>query len=834
MRATLACCVQRFSRRHHWFLAACLGWVAFSASTLLAAELTVSPGEFELAGPLARVQFAVVAATQDGRGQDVTSAATYRATPSGVVEIDASGWVHPLADGKVQVHIEHAGHSAQAELTVSGVSDPKENAVSFRRDVMPILVRAGCSGGGCHAAQYGQGGFKLSLFGYAPEEDHPAMVRQLQGRRISLLNPADSLILRKGLQQISHGGGQRFSEGSYDHQVLLRWLTEGAPAPLKEEPKVVDLNVLPGEHQYQQGETRQLRVEAVYSDGSRRDVTRGARFDSMSDAVAEVSPTGYVTCVGPGQTTIMVRYEGQAKISIAAAPFAQNVDLSSFEPANFIDRLAKERWQRLGLEPSELASDEVFIRRAFLDSLGTLPPPERVEAFLASDDPDKRTALVDELLGLTGDPARDIWNNEFSAYWALKWGDLLRNNRNKLGDGGMWSLYNWLRSSVRENKPMDQFVRELITAQGSVFESGPANFYKIARAPEDLAETTAQLFLGVRLQCAKCHNHPFEVYSQADYYGLAAFFTRVSTKNSRDFGSQGGDTAVMLKRTGSISHPRTRQVMAPQPLLDEPIDPEAHLDLRRPLADWLTSTDNRLFARNMANRFWGYLMGVGLVEPIDDMRATNPPSNPQLLDALADHLVEHRYDLKQLLRAIMTSRLYQLSSTPSATNASDERFYTHYKVKRLPAEVLLDAIDDVCGTQEKFTGIPAGTRAIELPDNNYASYFLDTLGRPERVITCECERTAEPNLAQVLQIANGDLLNKKITDARGRIAELIKSKASDDDAIAAMYLAAVSRQPHPEETAACHEILARAPDRKEGLEDMLWALINSREFLFNH
>ncbi len=815
---------------------ACLLAAEAAAAAASSGELSISPRAFELRGPLDRVQFSVLEATADGRGRDVTAAASYRSQPEGLLAIDASGWARPLANGTAKVTIEHGGKLAQAELTISGMAgnEGAHSQVSFRRDVMPILVRAGCSGGGCHAAQYGQGSFKLSLFGYAPEQDHPAMVRELQGRRISLVNPEDSLVLKKALLEVSHGGGQRFERGDYDHEVLLAWLQSGAPAPLKDEPKVVDLQVLPAEHQYRVGETRQLRVEAVYSDGVRRDVTRSARFDSMSDAVALVTPAGYVSAVGPGQAPVMVRFEGQAKISMVAAPFATDVDLSGFEPVNFIDELVKERWERLGLEPSALASDEVFIRRAFLDCLGTLPPAERVEAFVADANPEKRTALVDELLGLTGDPARDVWGNEFSAYWALKWGDLLRNNRNKLGDGGMWSLYNWSRASVRENKPVDRLVHELITAQGSVFESGPANYYKIARTPEDLAETTAQLFLGVRLQCAKCHNHPFEVYSQGDYYGLAAFFTRVATKNSRDFGSQGGDTAVMLKRAGSIRHPRTGQTMAPQPLLAEAIDGEAYLDLRRPLADWLTSTDNRLFARNMANRFWGYLMGTGLVEPIDDMRATNPPSNPELLDALADHLVKHKYDLKQLLRAIMVSRAYQISSTPTPSNASDERFYTHYKVKRLPAEVLLDAIDDVCGTQEKFTGIPAGTRAIELPDNNYNSYFLDTLGRPERVIACECERTAEPNLAQVLQIANGDLLNGKITDAKGRIARLVKAKASDDDTFDALFMAAISRKPSPEERANCQEILSRAPSRQEGLEDLLWAMINSREFLFNH
>ncbi len=814
-----------------------LGLVAALMVTVLggvdakAASLEVSPESFELVGSLARLQLTAVQTAPGERPQDVTAKAKYHVADPSVVAVSERGFVRPLANGETTVRIEHAGQSREVKLTVTNFDS---HPVSFNLHVNPVLVRAGCTGGSCHASQYGQGGFKLSLFGFTPEEDYPAIARDQMGRRISLVSPEDSLLLQKALMEVSHGGGKRFDRGSYEHEILLAWLREGAPAPQKDEPKVVDLTVEPSEHQYRVGETRQLRVEASYSDGSRRDVTQAVQFDSMSDAVAIVDGTGYVTAQGPGQTPVMVRFQGQAKISMVVVPYAENVDLAGFEPQNFIDELVMKRWQRLGLDPSPNCSDEVFIRRVFLDCLGTLPPPERVEAFLASDDPNKRTELVDELLGLTGDPARDVWNNEFSAYWSLKWGDLLRNNRNKLGDGGMWSLYNWIRASLRENKPVDQFVRELITAQGSVFESGPANFYKIATRPDDLAETTAQVFLGVRMQCAKCHNHPFEVYTQGDYYGLAAFFTRVANKNSLDFGSQGGDTVVMVRRTGSIRHPKTNQVMEPTPLLDEPIDASQHLDLRRPLADWLTAPENKLFAQNIANRFWGYLMGTGLVEPIDDMRATNPPSNPALLDALADHLIENKYDLRQLLRAILVSRTYQLSSTPTATNAADTRFYTHYNVKRLPAEVLLDGIDAICGTQEKFAGIPLGTRAIELPDNNYTSYFLDTMGRPERVITCECERTAEPNLAQVLQIANGELLHKKISDGNGRIARLLKAKVPTDDIITQLYLVSLSRQPNADELTACHEIIEAAPNVKEGLEDVLWALANSREFLFNH
>jgi hypothetical protein len=807
-------------------------WLGVAVPQVSAAPLTVSPNEVSLSGPLDRVQLAVRGGDSSGRPVDLTRAVKYVVVTPGVAEVSLSGLVRPLANGTSRIRLVHQNETVEIPLQVSDLGPAA--GVSFSRDVVPILYRAGCSMGACHAAQYGQAGFKLSLFGFAPEQDYAAIVREDRQRRISLVQPEDSLILRKATLTVSHGGGKRFDRDSYDYEVLRRWLESGVPAPLPKEPTVVDLIVLPAEREYRVGQGQQLRILAKYSDGRERDVTLRARYDSMSDAVASVSPTGYLQATGAGQSPIMVRYEGQAKISMAIVPYAAQVDLSAFKPNNFIDELVMKRWRRLGLEPSPLSTDEEFLRRVFLDCIGTMPPPEKIKSFLASAELGKRERLIDELLGLTGDPKRDIYTNEWSAYWALKWADLIRNNRNTVGDGGMWSMHNWIRGSLRQNKPVDQFVRELITAEGSVFESGPANYYRIARQPEDLAESTAQNFLGVRLQCAKCHHHPFEVYSQEDYYSLAAFFTRVATKNSFDFGSQGGDSVVMIKKSGAIRHPRTGQVMPPAPLLDKPINADAHRDLRRPLADWITSPLNRLFAKNVVNRFWGYLMGVGLVEPIDDLRATNPASNPELLDALADHLVKDKYDLRKLMRAILTSRTYQLSSRSTPKNAGDSRFYTHYTVKRLGAEVLLDAVIAATGVPEKFAGIPAGTRAIELPDPNFVSYFLDTMGRPQRVITCECERTAEPNLAGVLHLLNGDVVNGKIANPTNRIGQLLSAKRSDEQILEDLYYVTFCRAPKKEEITRGQEIIARAPNRREGLEDVLWALLNSREFVFNH
>ncbi len=802
------------------FLLAGLASVVVSGAP---ADLRVIPEKITISGIGERVQLVVM----DG-DQDVTRDCTIIAS-NGIARLE-QGRVVPLKDGSGQVSIQIQKRTLSVPLRVSGVESGPP--ISFRNDVMPVLAKAGCNQGACHAAQYGKGDLKLSLLGYAPEQDHRPLTRDRAQRRISPLRPANSLLLQKATLQAGHGGGKRFGVQSWEYQILHDWIAEGATGVQKNERQLSGIAIRPEKGVYAQGAQQQLRVTAFYDDGSERDISHSARYDTLGESVATVDRNGLVSVVGQGQAAIMIRYEGQATVTHVVSPYADDVDLAGFVPVNYVDEAVKAHWQRLGIRPAEVCSDEQFIRRAFLDCIGTLPTPQKIKSFVESDAPDKRVRLVDELLGLTGDPARDVYTNEWSAWWTLKWGDLLRINRNKLGDGGMWSFANWVRNSLRENKPVDQFVREIVTAQGSVYQNGPSNYFKTATKATDLAETTAQIFLGVRLQCARCHHHPFEVYSQADYYGLAAFFTRVGTKASTDFGALGADTVVRINASGSIRHPRTGKVMEPTPLLETPATVEGVRDIRRPLAEWLTSADNKLFARNIANRIWGYYMGTGLVEPIDDMRATNPPSNPELLDGLAKNLVDSGFDLRQLMRSIMISRVYQLSATPRPEHNGAERLYVHYNVKRMPAEALLDAIDFACGTSERFTGVPPGTRAIELPDTNYASYFLDTLGRPKRVITCECERTTQPNLAQVLHIANGDVINRKLADKSGRLSRL--EKADQNEAIRELFLVSLSRQPTAKEVQNSEQIIEQAKTPREGMEDLLWALLNSREFLFNH
>ena len=796
-----------------------------------AAEMVVEPVTVELKGHFAQSQLLVRENTTPVElAADLTTTAKYASSNAEVVQVNEKGRLLAVGNGEAVVKVESAGLMKEVKVKVTGMEGA--GAVDYTRDIMPILSKNGCNAGACHASQYGKGGFRLSVFSFDPDEDWRSIQRDRAGRRLNPIQPERSLFLRKPLLEVPHGGGNRLEEGSLAHQVLLKWIAQGAPGPAKEEAKVVSLEIFPKRRNGAIGTKQQLRILANYSSGDKVDVTQWSLFDSMDDAVVSVDSDGLAAIIGRGQGPVMVRYRGQAEIVMLVSPYSDDTELPGWQNNNFVDELAAAKFRELGLQPSGLCDDPTFLRRAYLDAIGCLPTLDQTNAFLASTDPNKRKVLIDQLLGLTGDPQQDVHGNAWSAYWALKWADLIRASSKNLQEQGMWSMYNWLKDSMRTNKPFDQFVREMITAQGSVYMSGPANYYRIANNPADLAESTAQIFLGIRLQCAKCHHHPFEKYGQEDYYGLAAFFSRVSTKNSQEFGLFGRESVVMVRSSGSVRHPRTGQVIPPTPLEGEPVDDP--LDLRRPLAVWLTSPENKFFARNVVNRYMSYFLGSGLVEPVDDLRATNPPSNPELMDALSEHLVKNRFDVKQLVRVIMNSRLYQLESQPTAQNSSDRRYYSHYLVKRIAAEPLLDAIDVAAGTQTKFKNLPLGTRAIELPDSEYPDYFLNTFGKPRRVITCECERVADPNLAQTLHILNGDLVSNKISEGGGRVAKLVKAKKTHDEIVTELYLASLCRKPRPEELQASQKLLQDSPTPISFYEDLLWALINSKEFLFVH
>ncbi len=807
-------------------LAVCLigAQAARSAETRGAARpvqrLEVYPGKVRLFGPEATQRLVVLGVAADRSERDLTAEARIAASKPGRVTIAPDRTIRPLADGTVDLVVRAGSAIARIPVEVSGVSRPRQ--VSFRNEIEPRLTKLGCNQGVCHGAQHGKGGFKLSLLGFEPEADYTAIVKSAEARRVTPFAPEESLILLKPTLAVAHGGGKKMDAGSAAYRLLTLWLENGVPGPIEDDPRVVGLKVYPTQRVMEPGEEQHLTVMAIFSNGIERDVTADARFDTLNEAVATVRPSGVAKTIGRGEANVMVRYQGLPAMARLTVPFGPEKPFA-FTSTNILDARSAGKWRELGLVPSPPCSDAEFLRRAMLDTIGTTPTPDEVEDFLADRDPEKRIRLVDRLLD----------RPEYADFWTLKWGDLLRIDSQKLGAQGMLAFNLWLRESFSSNKPVDQMVDELITAQGSIFRSGPANYYRVARSPADLAETTAQVFMGVRLQCAKCHHHPFESYGQDDYYSLAAYFARVRSKRSDDFGLFGGEQVVYVAKDGEVFQPRTGKKMAPRPLGDAPADDP--VDRRRALAKWLTVRNPRWLARNVANRYWGYLMGRGLVNPIDDLRETNPPSNPALLDALAGSFIDSGYNLKALLRQILTSRVYQLSAMPTPDNRLDSTFFTHYTIKRLTAEQLLDAIDAATGTLEKFPKLPSGTRAIALPDTNYASYFLDTFGRPVRAIACECERSGDPNLSQALHLMNGDLLNRKLLQPDGRLARLLRDpKLPEPALISRLYLLTFNRTPSAAETTRAKTILSEAPTRSAGAQDLFWALLNSKEFLFNH
>lgn len=787
----------------------------------------ITPAEVSLVGNYAQTQLLVTRPGTPTLAEDLTSGAVYASSNDAIVTVSPAGRLIPRGDGSAEVSVTVDGTSRKIPVTVTGVvADP---AVGFLDQVRPVINKAGCSMAACHAAQFGKGGFKLSVFGFDQAADHFAMTKDSQGRRLNPLNPEASLLLQKPTMGIPHLGGRRLDPNSRDYELLVAWIKSGAPGPTAERP-IQKLVVTPAQRVGEPGLKQQLRVDAVYADGEVRDVTAWAKFDSMDEGIVTVTPEGFCSVIGRGQTSVMVRFEGDAEIAMFVIPYGPTTPLDGWVNNNFIDELAATKFRELGIEPSPLSDDTTFLRRAFLDTTGSLPTREEIEEFLASSDANKRTVWIDRLLGLVDSPKKGLYNERYAAYWTLKWSDLIRNNSRDLQDTGMWALHNWIKGAFRQNVSFDKFVAQLVQGKGSSFSNGPANYFIVNNNPNELAESTSQLFLGTRLTCAQCHHHPFEKYSQDDYYSFAAFFARTGLKTSQEFGLFAGERVVVIRTGGDVRQPRTGKVMPPKPLDAEPIDHP--LDRRIALAQWMTSPENAAFSRATVNRYVSYLLGRGLVDPVDDLRATNPPTNPALLKALSDEFVASGFNLKQLIRTIMVSRLYQLDSQPTSQNVADSRFYSHFEVKRLTAEPLLDAIDYAAGTQTKFKDLPLGTRAIEIPDAEYPDYFLNTFAKPRRTSVCECERSPDANLAQALHTLNGDILTTKIAAKGSRVDRLLAEKKSHPEIVTELYYVTLCRAPSPPELAAAERLLAEYPSPKECYEDLLWALINSKGFLF--
>lgn len=711
-------------------------------------------------------------------------------------------------------------------------------APSFRNNIQPILTRYGCNMGACHGAAAGQGGFRLSLRGFDDEGDYLSVTRSAMGRRINGDDPARSLLLLKSVKTVPHKGDKRFEMDSEAYQTLVDWIAHGTPGPEAKDARLISLEVTPKQWVSKPGSEQQLKVMAKFSNGRSKDVTRWAKFNAVNASVATVDDHGLIKVMGAGEGTVSAWYLSRLDIAIVSVPQEGTTDETLFaqlKPRNFVDELVLEKLRALNIPPSAQCSDGDFIRRAHLDTIGVLPTAEETRAFLADAAPDKRDRLIESLLS----------RPEFVDYWSHRWSDLLLVNSDKLTPEGMWAYYHWIRSRVAANTPWDVMVRDLLTATGSTLENGAGNFFLLHDEPARLSETVSVAFLGTAMNCAKCHNHPLEKWTNDEYYAFANLFSRVRTKN----GATADERVVFSATEGDLVQPLTGKPQPPRSLeVTEPVSISAPEDRRIPMAAWLTSPDNRLFKRTITNRVWANFFGVGLVESVDDIRITNPASNEKLLDAACDHLVNHKFDLKSLMRVILQSETYQRSSETIYQNEKDTRYYSHFYPRRLKAEILLDSVAQVTAVPTTFnidrrnankgtnTSYPMGFRALQLPDSNIASYFLKSFGRADRIATCECERTNEPSMAQALHISNGDTLNDKLATKDNRVDQLLNSNQPDEKLVEDAYLIALARSPSPAEKTKATELLATAPaaDRRTTLEDLFWALMSSKEFLFNH
>ncbi|HVY70774.1 MAG TPA: DUF1549 domain-containing protein [Verrucomicrobiae bacterium] len=787
-----------------------------------------------LRGADARQQLLVTAEAGAGP-RDFTREVEYTTSPAGIVQVSAAGVVTPLSDGETTLTAKSKdGLTAQIPVKVEDARGVLP--VNFPNQIVPIFTKAGCNGGGCHGKASGQNGFRLSLLGFEPAEDYEHLVKEARGRRLFPAAPDHSLLLLKASGSLPHGGGKRLEAGSTDYQLLVRWIKQGMPYGQTNAPTIARIEVFPSERVMPLQGEQQLTVTAYYSDGSSEDVTSSALYEPNDKDMAKVDEGGHVTFFKqPGNVAVMVRYQAQVAVFQAIVPLGAPVDHLP-APRNFIDQQVFAKLKAMGMPPSGPCDDATFLRRVTVDIAGRLPTPEETNGFLADTNPAKRERWIDTLLASPG----------YADYFANKWSALLRNKRTAPNDArGNYAFHAWLRESLRENRPYSEIVRDVLTASGDLEDNPPVAWFKQVREVNAELEDTAQLFLGMRLQCAQCHHHPFEKWSQHDYYSFAAFFSRVSRKR----GSQPGEEIVYHRRgTAEATNKKTRAQEKPAGLGGPQLNLSPDDDPRYALVEWMTNTNNPYFAKSLVNRYWKHFFNRGIVDPEDDLRATNPPTNPELLDALAKHFTATGYDLKDLIRVICQSRVYQLSAIPNQYNAIDKQNFSRYYPKRLTAEVLFDAINQVTKAESKFDGQPAGTHAVALPDNSFNanSYFLTVFGRPESSSSCECERSQDASLAQSLHLLNAKDIQEKLAADTGRAALLAKdANRGDDDKVRELYRWVYTRAPEPAELQFARDYVGRktsnAKDtegrdeaRRVAYEDMVWALINTKEFLFNH
>jgi hypothetical protein len=788
-------------------------------------SLTLSPEHVVLQGKDAR-QRLIVTATVGGRSFDRSRDARFQSETPTVVQVGGDGVVTPVADGTGTITATVDGR--KTTVTVRVINGDRHLPVTFERDVLPLLARAGCNAGACHGKARGQNGFQLSLLGFDPDFDFAALTQEGRGRRIFPAAPEHSLLLRKASGQMPHGGGKRLDKGDVPYETLLRWIAAATPRTPADAPILERISVEPAERILANHAEQQLIVTAHYSDKTSRDVTHLTTFQSNESVIAAVGADGRVKAGPlPGEAAIMARFMEKFAVCNVVIPSPGTVPAEVYAKLprhNFIDGHVWTKLQQLGITPSDAASDATFLRRAYLDVIGRLPTPDETRAFLADTTADKRARLVERLLE----------RPEYADYWANKWADLLRPNPYHAGIKAVYNLDAFLRDSFRRNKPYDQFVREIITAQGSTWRNGAAVVFRNRREPAEITTMVSQLFLGIRLDCARCHHHPFEIWGQDHFYSFAAYFARIGHKGQGISAPiSGGEEIIYSLPRGEVKHPVTNRVMPPRPLFGTAAELREERDPRQALADWIVSKDNPYFARVIVNRVWADLMGRGIVDPVDDLRATNPPSNGPLLDALADDFRANGHDLKKLLRTIMTSHVYGLSSLPKERNTADTRNYSRHYRQRLRAEVLLDAVSDITAVPETFSAMPPGSRAMELWTVRSQSVFLDSFGRPDPNQDPPCERTSDTTVVQALHLMNAPNLHRKVTSDTGRAAALAASGKTPREIVDELYALVYCRRPIDEERAVCLKLFEeKGTTRRQAVEDIMWSLLNTPEFVF--
>lgn len=821
------------------FFFCCLG-VGIIPGIIAAGEVRVFPPSLELRGQGEKQALLITWVEGEQATEDLTASSEFISSNSTLAQVDAKGNVTAQSNGSCEIRVKSPKGQAKVLVKVDGAAKPEK--VSFRNEVIAILTRAGCNSGSCHGALAGKGGLKLSLRGYDPAADLFSLTREFHSRRINEIDPAESLLLAKPSRALPHGGGKKLPNDKPDYQLMRDWIAQGALDDFPNQAKLISLELFPPRAKLDRGKTVQTLVRGKYSNGQVRDVTRWAKFFSSDDQVATVDQDGLVTVSGHGEASIVAQFSSSIALSVVASPFPNTIPQATFTQSirrNFIDELVLKKLEELQLPPSAQCTDEEFARRLFLDMAGILPTWVEVEAFVKDTRPDRKERLVDALL----------LRPETTDYWAYKWSDLFLISSKNLAQQQVWAFYQFIRKSVADNVPWDQFARSVLTVKGSNFSNGGGNFFLLHRDVTELTETMAVTFMGMSLTCAKCHNHPLEKWTQDQYWGMASLFARVGIKN----GDAPSEALIESYPYGEVLHPRRGVAMAAAPLDFPPIGAKDPSDRREFFANWLTAKDNPFFARAIVNRVWRNFMGRGLIEAEDDLRQTNPPTNGPLLDALAQSLIANGYDMRKVMRNIVLSAAYQRSAKALPANAADDRYYSRFLPRRLKAEIILDACSQVTGVATPFdqllsragdaktayNGYPKGTRALQLPDTSVVSRFLDAFGRPERAQACSCERQADASVAQALHVFNGNTLNDKLRASDFFGQAWLKEGLAPGEMVRRLFQAALSRDPSPEEAKRLELLLGDAfkgtpAEKREALEDVFWAVLTSREFLFNH